>query len=107
MCAYGAGVGGGLLAVCTDGELYDGDCFLTLGRRAMMVVVAVAQSLVAWTDAEDMYKLYLADKKAGGGGDEWDGLGESLPCVVFRTLYKAKRYEEALPYLEDALSSKK
>lgn len=53
-----------------------------------------------------MYRLYLTDKEASGGGEGWEGLGQSLPCVVFRTLYKAKRYEEALEYLDDALASK-
>ncbi|CAN0139589.1 unnamed protein product, partial [Ectocarpus sp. 12 AP-2014] len=65
------------------------------------------QALIAWRDVQDIYRLYLADREASGGGEDWEGLGRSLPCVVFRTLYKAKRYEEALPYLEDALSSKK
>ena len=46
----------------------------------MMVVVAVAQSLVAWTDAEDMYKLYLADKKAGGGGTSGMGWAKAFPA---------------------------
>lgn len=54
-----------------------------------------------------MYRMYLMDKNASGGGEAWEGLGLSLPCVVFRTLYKAKRYEEALEYLEDALAAKK
>ena len=65
------------------------------------------QSLVAWRDVTDVYRLFLMDKEASGGGEGWEGLGESLPCVVFRTLYKAKRYEEALNYLDDALSAKK
>ncbi|CBJ28825.1 conserved unknown protein [Ectocarpus siliculosus] len=66
-----------------------------------------AEALIAWRDVQDIYRLYLADREASGGGEDWEGLGRSLPCVVFRTLYKAKHYEEALPYLEDALSSKK
>lgn len=65
------------------------------------------QALIAWRDVQDIYRLYLADREASGGGEDWEGLGRSLPCVVFRTLYKAKRYEEALPYLEDALASSK
>lgn len=64
------------------------------------------QALIAWRDVEDMYRLYLVDREASGGGEDWEGLGLSLPCVVFRTMYKAKRYEEALAYLEDALASK-
>lgn len=64
------------------------------------------QALIAWRDVQDIYRLFLADREASGGGEDWEGLGRSLPCVVFRTLYKAKRYEEALPYLEDALASK-
>eukprot|EP00752_Nemacystus_decipiens_P007447 g6656.t1 len=64
-----------------------------------------AESLIAYKDVTDMYRLYLTDKEASGGGEGWEGLGRSLPCVVFRTLYKAKRYEQALEYVDDALAS--
>lgn len=65
------------------------------------------QTLVDWREVTDIYRMYLMDKNASGGGGAWEGLGLSLPCVVFRTLYKAKRYEEALEYLDDALAAKK
>lgn len=65
------------------------------------------QTLIAWRDAQEMYRLFLADKEACGGGKGWEGLGGSLPCMVFRTLYKAKRYEEASVHLYDALAAKK
>lgn len=64
------------------------------------------QSLIAYRDVTDMYRLYVTDREASGGGKGWEGLGLSLPCVVFRTLYKAKRYEEAFEYIDDALAAK-
>ena len=77
------------------------------GLLSLRSNVEIEQSLIAYRDVTDMYRLYLTDKEASGGGEGWGGLGRSLPCVVFRTLYKAKRYEEALEYLDDALASKK
>lgn len=69
---------------------------------------ARSKTLHAYTEVLQIYNLFLKDKKVGWKTDDrWEGLGASLPCVVFRTLYKAKRYGEALPYLEDAITAKK
>lgn len=68
--------------------------------------ISRVQGSQACDDVVEIYKLYLKDKEVAGGPG-WDGVGSSLPCTVFRTLYKAKRYEEALAYLEDALSARK
>ncbi|CAM9902019.1 unnamed protein product [Scytosiphon promiscuus] len=51
-----------------------------------------------------------AEKGPGVAGtgrvDGEGGFLHCLPCMVFRTLYKAKRYEEASVHLDDALAAK-
>lgn len=64
----------------------------------------MTQSLIDSREVEVLYKLYSADTEGDNARRRQD---TSLPCVVFRTLYKDRRYEEALAYMEDALASKK
>lgn len=69
--------------------------------------VHARQMTGAYKDATKIYSEFKGYKDAAGGGTGWGGLSHSLPGVLFRTHFKAKRYEEALPYIDEAITTKR